>query len=835
MSTETEVKNTETIEQPARRKRASMPGRSILAQGEPLLWLTGGSLAICFAMIIGLLVLVLASGLGTFWPTALIQVTLRDGQTFMGEVTRKESYILTKDMVASMPPEIAASAQEILDSQTRTKAKRRLFRTGNFDLTNSHFHWISEFEFATAMEVTPEWAMVVERVEWGRFYGTPTEFAIIDHREIGSHEAELLSMIQFLQSNAWRLSGDEATEFQALLAPLQDEYEALRDKKIAAFLASVDDGDQQRVDVVLDGGQVRPLGEFAGDENVVAIHRVWEQPESAWAEFQRWHTDVRDRFHRRRELETEDIGHVNSRVEAARLGVRRAEIDHDAIAIGVADNLLTVRLEIEALTAARQENERTAKLIARRFGSDSKLAKFSENFKELLSNENIEQAKEPRSRLANLEADIQKLPEPVTGAIENFVDVTRQCNSETAAIVEEINAIKRENARYELRAETAQAVAKTLQLGDVVRAYLPNQLSLAGKLGIYGSRWSEFVWDDPREANSEGGVFPAIWGTVAMTLIMSIVVVPFGVLAALYLREYAKAGPIVSAVRISINNLAGVPSIVFGVFGLGFFCYVVGAFVDGGPRNANLPVWPKNSWFAVVGILAAVSFAAFLFSLRSMTSRRKHQSRSARIFGYAAIVLWLTSSALFLLIVATTPFFDGFYETRLPNPVFGKGGLLWSSLTLSLLTLPVVIVATEEALSAVPNSLREGSYACGAGKWQTIRRIVLPHAMPGIMTGMILAMARGAGEVAPLMLVGAVKLAPELPLDGNFPFLHPDRSFMHLGFHIYDLGFQSQNSEAAKPMVFTTTLLLILLIALLNITAVWLRSRLRKRFAASAF
>jgi ABC-type phosphate transport system permease subunit len=144
-------------------------------------------------------------------------------------------------------------------------------------------------------------------------------------------------------------------------------------------------------------------------------------------------------------------------------------------------------------------------------------------------------------------------------------------------------------------------------------------------------------------------------------------------------------------------------------------------------------------------------------------------------------------------------------------------------------------VATEEALSAVPNSLREGSYACGAGKWQTIRRVVLPHAMPGIMTGMILAMARGAGEVAPLMLTGAVKLALELPVDARFPFLHPDRSFMHLGFHIYDLGFQSQNSEAAKPMVFTTTLLLIAIVAALNVAAVWLRTRMRKRFVSSAF
>jgi len=157
------------------------------------------------------------------------------------------------------------------------------------------------------------------------------------------------------------------------------------------------------------------------------------------------------------------------------------------------------------------------------------------------------------------------------------------------------------------------------------------------------------------------------------------------------------------------------------------------------------------------------------------------------------------------------------------------------ALTLALLTLPVVIVATEEALSAVPNSMREGSYACGATKWQTIKKIVLPRAAPGIMTGMILAIARGAGEVAPLMLVGVVKLAPELPVDGVFPFVHAQRSFMHLGFHIFDLGFQSQNSEAAKPMVFTTTLLLISIILLLNVAAIWLRGRLRRRFVASAF
>jgi phosphate transport system permease protein len=297
-----------------------------------------------------------------------------------------------------------------------------------------------------------------------------------------------------------------------------------------------------------------------------------------------------------------------------------------------------------------------------------------------------------------------------------------------------------------------------MALAEVVRAYPANRLGPLDRFGVYLSRWVEFLVADPREANSEGGVFPAIFGTVVMTLLMSFAVVPFGVLAALYLREYAKAGSLTSAVRIAVNNLAGVPSIVFGVFGLGFFCYIVGGGID-----------------------------------------------------------------------------QIFYSAKLPSPTFGTGGVMWASLTLALLTLPVVIVATEEALAAVPGSMREGSYACGASKWQTIRRIVLPRATPGIMTGMILAMARGAGEVAPLMLVGAVKLAPELPVDGVFPFLHLERSFMHLGFHIFDLGFQSQNSEAAKPMVYTTTLLLIAIIALLNLTAIALRSRLRRRFVAGQF
>jgi phosphate transport system permease protein len=367
------------------------------------------------------------------------------------------------------------------------------------------------------------------------------------------------------------------------------------------------------------------------------------------------------------------------------------------------------------------------------------------------------------ARLAVVQADLKAGREsPAYAAAEKREQAVAARAEERSAVLDgETARLRAENAGWGIEFETAGGEQRILPLDGIVRAWQPNRLSLAGRLGVYFSRWWEFLTEDPREANSAGGVFPAIWGTVAMTLIMALLVAPFGMLAALYLREYASRGTVTTAVRIAINNLAGVPSIVYGAFGLGFFCYVLGAGID-------------------------------------------------EIFFKPSLVA------------------DN-------QPTFGTGGLLWASLTLALLTLPVVIVATEEALAAVPNSMREGSYACGAGKWQTIRRIVLPRALPGIMTGLILAMARGAGEVAPLMLVGVKKLAVDLPIDGTFPFIHPEREFMHLAYLIYDVGFQSPNSQAAQPMVFTITFLLVTIIALLNVAAIWIRSRLKRRHVAQQF
>ena len=275
---------------------------------------------------------------------------------------------------------------------------------------------------------------------------------------------------------------------------------------------------------------------------------------------------------------------------------------------------------------------------------------------------------------------------------------------------------------------------------------------------VYAGRLWEFLSGDPRESNTEGGIFPAIFGTVMMVVLMSMLAVPFGVLAALYLREYAKQGLLVRLVRIAVNNLAGVPSIVFGVFGLGFFVYFVGGSID-----------------------------------------------------------------------------QAFFPERLPTPTFGTGGILWASLTLGLLTVPVVIVASEEALAAVPRSMREASLATGATKFQTILRVVLPAAAPGILTGLILAMARGAGEVAPLMITGVVKLAPDLPLDAVRRSCTSSASSCISAITSMTSGFRARTSKPPSRWSTPRRFCCCSSSWRLNLTAIVVRNHLRKRYQTSAF
>ncbi|MCQ4231721.1 phosphate ABC transporter permease PstA [Pseudomonas stutzeri] len=349
-----------------------------------------------------------------------------------------------------------------------------------------------------------------------------------------------------------------------------------------------------------------------------------------------------------------------------------------------------------------------------------------------------------------------ELDDRLDAAAQADLDAERaQWDAEYRVLEDKLVALQQQFNRDSITVRTADGREQEISLGKVVRAFQPNAMSTPQKLMFYFAKLWEFVSDEPREANTEGGVFPAIFGTVLMTLIMAVIVTPFGVIAAVYLREYAKQGLLTRIIRIAVNNLAGVPSIVYGVFGLGFFVYVLGGSLD-------------------------------------------------RLF----------------------------YPEAAPAPVFGTPGLMWASLTLAILTLPVVIVATEEGLARIPRMIREGSLALGATKSETLWKVVLPMASPAMMTGLILAVARAAGEVAPLMLVGVVKLAPNLPLNGNYPYLHLDQKIMHLGFHIYDVGFQSPNVEAARPLVYATALLLVLVIATLNFSAIYIRNHLREKYKA---
>jgi phosphate transport system permease protein len=364
------------------------------------------------------------------------------------------------------------------------------------------------------------------------------------------------------------------------------------------------------------------------------------------------------------------------------------------------------------------------------------------------------EARSNEDRLLTLaHGNVPETDRRVISLLERKEALRKQFDAFSAEQAEALHTLREQRAVF----ADASGRTKEMPLMDVVRPMRPNAMSIPAKMGTYLAKVWELLSDEPRESNTEGGLFPAIFGTILLIFLMSLFSFPLGVLAAVYLREYAKEGPLVRLVHIAVNNLAGIPSIVYGIFGLGFFVYGVGGTVD-----------------------------------------------------------------------------QLFFPERLPTPTFGTGGILWASLTLALLTVPVVIVSTEEALSAIPKSIREGSYALGATRFQTLVRTILPMASPGIMTGLILAMARAAGEVAPLMITGVVKMAPALPIDGVFPFVHLDRKFMHLGFHIYDIGFQSPNVEAAKPMVFVTTFLLVLIVLAMSSLAIYLRGRMRRRYAMGA-
>lgn len=908
-----------------RSRRTLESGYSLLSRGEPQIWLIGGMLVVCLMMITSLLALILYRGLPAFWPKQVDWMVLNDGSQEIGQPQYRQAGLLSvEEESADVGPGQEAVETPQLSGEADKNAYSSYYRTGNYRLSNEHYRWLDTRQISDAGTATPADTVVVERLEWGRFYGIPVQ--TFENLLPSDTEAEQLEKLGQLETALAEATGADKVDSETL---------TLISESIRAAIVKIR---QRAVGAVVreQATKLQPGQQIQARESDDERWQVVESTKSvsftaariASTDASQFAEEMQESIQRAQDLRGElkalrlTVSRLDAEIAQLRIGVRQAEIDSQVDSLVQAESSHYIVEQIVNLQQYAKRTKEAAGWLGEALTSgtgseqtindlDAALANLSsETFPALVEEQETalsgwlsgaeQQPEAIRTALSEYaagyrEAYEKKLPlqlqiehlerlaardsfafcvpngstlvgDTVEGDLQSLmagtvtasmrelltqagVEPPRDDTCQSSQLCENLSMVRFVDAngmQHAMSIVSAGYIDQSPQLQlydmtleslaaeEIVRLVRVNEITTAGKAGVYLDRWCEFLFDEPREANSEGGVFPAIWGTIVMTLIMTIAVVPFGVMAALYLREYAGGGPLVSLIRISINNLAGVPSIVYGVFGFSFFCYTIGAYIDGGAKNADITPWPSSVWFLWMGLCAIVGTCAFLASFAS-SGPTGNASRSKKIMSRAALMLWLASLAIMAALILKSPFFEGFYQAQLPNPTFGKGGLLWAALTLALLTLPVVIVATEEALAAVPNSLREGSLACGASKWQTIRRIILPHARPGILTGAILAMARGAGEVAPLMLVGALPSAPDLPLDGEFPFFHGSRSFMHLGYQIYTLGFQSQNSDAAVPMVFTCTLLLIAIVAALNIFAILLRARLKKRFEGNQF
>lgn len=753
------------------------------ARGGPLMWLMGGALAVCLVLVIGLIGLIVVRGSQTFWPKAIERVEMvaiegGEPEVLLGRLMEIDTYRPDRDERARIE---ALNAQGLLPQSVDPDEplERILLQVGNREFGAAAFRWVPLYEIDSRSR--PENTVVLERLEWGPFIGS----------------------VDAIVFDRWLPEGEELFDGRP---------------------ASTDIGE---------GVASREVRLVDGERRVLERVTVPLAGEDGFRAFEREVRAAKDRRRAIERLERGERSEVDRRIGALNMRLRRAEMEREetlsddrsmpfwlwggTTIASVGLLLAGVRLRRSTTDPDHPGRVKPGGLLASLMIGVSLAGLFFGAVDHPWSGPSMSE-----ERLTSIRAEHAREVERLA---ERGDEIDRK-----------LSELRRDDARFRVVVTDARTGRfapeevgrpdEPMRLSQIDRAVRPNALDFGGRLGVYFDRWAQFLTDRPRP-DGEGGLLSVIVGTVTLTMLLTITVVPLGVIAAIYLREYAHQGFITSVLRIAVNNLAGVPSIVYGVFGLGFFCYIVGGYIDTGP---DAPA-ARTPWWTLVGalVLAACLAITLMGAGRRIPGRPSTRAASACRIG--AGLLWVAAVAMVFYLVAATPYFGGFFraEVAAGQPVFGARGILWASLTLSLLTLPVVIVATEEAIAAVPRSIREASLGCGASKWQTIRRVVLPGALPGIMTGAILAIARGAGEVAPLMLVGAVKLAPQLPVSTEFPFIHGERSFMHLGFHIYDLGFQSRDSEAAQPLVWTTTLLLIAIVLLLNLAAIVLRSRLRSQ------
>ena len=746
------------------------------AFGEPTVWLMGAALVSCLVLVIVTIALIIGNGMVTLWPKPIERVELRSGEVFLAMPMGSERF----------EPGVSDSARmddlegQFVASEQGEQPLRHRFRLGNRDLGQTPFRWVPEYEIVSREPISE--AVVVERDEWGIFIGVPEAVLVRAELEVPA------------------------------VGPLEE-----------SVIYETEYGTGTATQTLLDEGS-------EGTRRVRRELVLAEGGEATLEKFEQLRDGASDRRDEIRRLRRSEMPHVQGQLSELTWRERRAREAHESPSrarVPVWAWALGVLATIGALTgwmALRGGGVRES--AARQSGRFTLMVCVAAGAMFVWLERPVLRAHLDEDQLAAELAEIEA--ERVELGLERDAMLAR------------IHVLERQDAllRLVVRDPGLDRFAPTSQteplepmhLSQATRLVRSNELGLAGKVGVYLARWGDFLSKPPGESPGDGGVFPVIVGTVVLTLLLTVSVVPLGVIAAIYLREYAHQGVVTSAIRIAINNLAGVPSIVYGMFGLGFFCYTVGGYIDSGPGESAIGHTP---WWVLVAVLGGVVvLGGLLTAAASAGSDVTAESKSliGRLARIGSGWVWIGAVALAAYLIWSTPYFSGFFDEKLPEqPTFGGRGILWAALTLALLTLPVVIVATEEAIAAVPRSMREGSIGCGASRWQTIRRIVLPASMPGVLTGAILAMARGAGEVAPLMLVGAVNLAPELPVTADAPFLHGDRTFMHLGFHIYNLGFQSPDAEAARPLVWTTTLLLVAIVLGLNLAAMLIRARLPGR------
>jgi ABC-type phosphate transport system permease subunit/ABC-type phosphate transport system auxiliary subunit len=739
------------------------------------------ALIVCVVMIAVLVGVIAAQGARTFWPQPIDLVATRDGGAFLGVRRGQETYDAPPAEMERLAAMRAAGtlAPDALDSQGRPL--RRLYRVGNRDLGQDPFRWVPVHEIASVQR--PKAALMVEREAWGLWLGELSAIVLVD--DLGPD------------------------------APVAEP---------------------RQVNTELGPGIASRARARAGQGPETTVERTRIKIADLSTPFGVLHDQARARRRLIEDLTRHELGSINADIERLRLRVREAELrlpgagGHRELPALPLPAWIAVVLAVPGAIGAAMWLRAGGRGEARRFARLSACCG-------VLAIPAVAAAV-----ALNPWSSRPITPEVLTAIRAGAAADEARLRAAYAQVDARRLELEREDARFRVEIveprsgrfapRSLSEPGEPMPISSVVRLVPGNDLGVGDKLGIYLARWREFLFDEPRETNTEGGVYPVIFGTVFLTILLTIVVVPLGVIAAIYIREYARQGLVISIIRVAINNLAGVPSIVYGVFGLGFFCYTLGRYIDTGPTDPLPAGGSLGSFWPLVAVLTLIAMAGAALGL--IGSPAPGSGRRSRGRTLASASIWAVCAALAIYLIAKSPYFGGFFAEKAPSPTFGTRGILWAALTLALLTLPVVIVATEEAIAAVPRSMREGSHACGATTWQTIRGIVLPGAMPGILTGAILAMARGAGEVAPLMLVGAAKQAPNLPVSSEFPFIHADRSFMHLGFHIYDLGLQSPDSQAARPLVWTTTLLLLVIVLAMNLAAIMLRARLRARSVSAA-